>query len=100
MGLDEIIALGRDHLVTIILAVVAIAFLAALAFTVSGKRRWRPWRRPMSATERRFRNVFAIMEVGRREALIAHYAKKHRCGREAAMQHALDHRDQEARSWR
>lgn len=100
MELNEIIALLRENFVTAVLAAIVLLFLAALALAVSGVKLRRLWRRPISATELRFCNVFSMMGEDRRQVLIESYAKKYRCGREAAMQHALEQRDRDARSWR
>ncbi len=100
MGLEEIIDLVRANVVTVALAAVAFVALSLLALVVSGRKISRIWRRPVSATELRFRNVFAMMGVKRQEELIAGAARKYRCSRNEAMKHLLDQRDRDARSWR
>jgi hypothetical protein len=74
--------------------------VAAAVMLIGILRLGRKSPRGYSETELRFRNVFAIMSEDQRRSLIDHYAKKHGCNREAAMRHALDDRDREARSWR
>ncbi|WP_158704490.1 hypothetical protein [Rhizobium sp. NXC24] len=49
----------------------------------------------ISATERSFRNVYAIMTEDRRQGLIRFYQEKHECGREEAMAKAIDDRRRE-----
>ncbi|WP_274627573.1 hypothetical protein [Arvimicrobium flavum] len=100
MSLVENLTLAEAKATTAILAAVAIASLGLLALVVSGASLRRPWRHRMSATELRFRNVFALMDEKRREDLIASTRKKLRCDRDAAMKYVLDQRDLDARSWR
>ncbi|MDK1376782.1 MULTISPECIES: hypothetical protein [unclassified Sinorhizobium] len=52
-----------------------------------------------SGTERQFRNVFAIMDEGRRQSLIRYYMEKYECGREEAMRRAVEERQREANRW-
>ncbi|WP_457580308.1 hypothetical protein [Ensifer canadensis] len=52
-----------------------------------------------SATERQFRNVFAIMDEGRRQSLINYYMNKYGCSREQAMRRAMDERNRDANRW-
>ncbi|RVJ00705.1 hypothetical protein [Sinorhizobium medicae] len=52
-----------------------------------------------SGTERQFRNVFAIMDEGRRQSLIRYYMEKYECGRDEAMRRAVDERQREANRW-
>ncbi|NRP86686.1 hypothetical protein GFPCMMHI_02594 [Ensifer adhaerens] len=49
----------------------------------------------ISATERSFRNVYAIMTEDRRQGIIRYYQEKHECGREEAMAKAIDDRQRE-----
>ena len=49
----------------------------------------------INATERSFRNVYAIMTEDRRQGLIRFYQEKHECGREEAMAKAVDDRERE-----
>lgn len=100
METDAIIALVRDNLVTSIAAAATVVLLIMHGVAVSGRRLLAPWRRPLSATERRFRNVFWTIGKERREEIVAKYQRDFRCGRIAAMQHALDQRDREVRAWR
>jgi len=100
MSIEGILTLIRANGVTVFLAFAAVVILSFLALAISGVNIRHPWRRPMSATERRFRNVFAMMGESRRKELIAINVKKYRCSREAAMKHALEQRDRNARSWR
>lgn len=90
----------EENIVTAALAAVAFVTLFLLALAVSGRKISRIWRRPLSATELRFRNVFAMVGDKRREELIAGAARKYRCSRNEAMKHLLDQRDRDARSWR
>ena len=100
MSLHEITALLRDNLAWIPLATVATIFGCMLACAINGVRFPNPLRRTMSSTERRFRNVFAMMSEERRQAMVDRYANKYRCGGEDAMWHVLDERDRDVRSWR
>lgn len=52
-----------------------------------------------SDVDRQFRNVFAIMDEGRRRSLIRYYMEKHECSREDAMRRAVDERQREANRW-
>lgn len=100
METDVIIALVRDNVVTSIAAAATFVLLMLHGVAVSGCRLRAPWRRPLSATERRFQNVFWTIGNERREEIIAKYQWDFRCGRIAAMQHALDQRDRDVRAWR
>ena len=59
----------------------------------------RPTSRPSSSsnrkTEKSFRNVFSVMTAETRRNLIRYYQEKHECGREEAMQRAIDDRFQD-----
>ncbi|ASY61421.1 hypothetical protein [Sinorhizobium sp. CCBAU 05631] len=52
-----------------------------------------------SAVEQQFRNVFAIMDEGRRLSLIRYYMEKYECGREDAMRRAVEERQRDANRW-
>ncbi|MFC0804801.1 hypothetical protein ACFHWW_04840 [Ensifer sp. P24N7] len=52
-----------------------------------------------SAAERQFRNVYAIMDEGRRQSLIRYYMEKYECGREDAMRRAVEERQRDANRW-
>ncbi|WLR92967.1 hypothetical protein [Shinella zoogloeoides] len=52
-----------------------------------------------SPTESRFRNVFAMMDEGRRQSLIRYNMEKYECGREEAMRLAMDERTRDADRW-
>ncbi|KQZ99578.1 hypothetical protein ASD64_14700 [Mesorhizobium sp. Root157] len=100
MGMHEITALLRDNIASAALAIVAVVFACMLVLTINGVRLRNPFRRKVSSTELRFRNVFGMMGEERRQALIDSYCKKYKCNREQAMRHALEERDRDARSWR
>lgn len=51
------------------------------------------------AVERQFRNVFAIMDEGRRQSLIRYYMEKFECNRENAMRRAVEERQRDANRW-
>ncbi|QKD14982.1 hypothetical protein [Mesorhizobium sp. NZP2077] len=80
---------------TILIAALAAASVASFIVAVfkSGRVNKAP------STNKRFRTVFAITSEDRRESLIAHYSQKYSCGREEAMQRAIDHKAQDERSW-
>jgi hypothetical protein len=89
---------------SIILAVAAVVIVAWLLLTVYGARPKRPdaggrQLTPMSADERRFRNVFAMMGEDRRQSLITYYAQKHECSREEAMRYAVEERAIDEDRW-
>ncbi|WFU51724.1 hypothetical protein [Sinorhizobium terangae] len=52
-----------------------------------------------SAAERQFRNVYSIMDEGRRQSLIRYYMEKYECGREDAMRRAVEERQRDAKRW-
>lgn len=52
-----------------------------------------------SAIDRHFRNVFAIMDEPRRQALVRYYMQKYECGRDDAMRHAIDDRERDQRRY-
>ncbi|MCA1406563.1 hypothetical protein I6F26_26320 [Ensifer sp. IC3342] len=52
-----------------------------------------------SAVERQFRNVFSIVDDGRRQALIRYYMEKYECGCAEAMRRAVDERQHDANRW-
>lgn len=100
MGIEDALTLIRANGVTVFLAFAALVILSFLALAVSGINFRQSWRQRMSATELRFRNVFAMMGESKREDLIAHHARRHQCNRQEAMQYALEERDRYSRSWR
>ncbi|MDQ0563987.1 hypothetical protein QO004_005804 [Rhizobium mesoamericanum] len=85
----------------LILMVLAAAFAVGFGchFALSRVFRRRPASHApsqgISATERSFRNVYAIMTEDRRQGLIRFYQEKHECGREEAMAKAIDDRQRE-----
>jgi hypothetical protein len=78
----------------IVIAVLAAAVIAGLILVSVRKRP-----KKHSANERRFRNVFAMMTEDRRQSLISYYARKHECGREEAMQRAVEDRARDEGRW-
>ncbi|RWK17047.1 MAG: hypothetical protein EOR43_28810 [Mesorhizobium sp.] len=95
LDLQQITAFAKTNLTAIILAVVAAALVAALILKVAGRKH----PKKLSETERRFRNVFAMMTEDRRESLISYYARKHNCGREQAMKRAVEDRARDEGRW-
>ncbi|WP_395517217.1 hypothetical protein [Pseudorhizobium flavum] len=53
----------------------------------------------LSAIDRHFRNVFAIMDEPRRQSLVSYYMQKYECGREQAMRHAIEDRERDQRRY-
>ncbi|RVD68613.1 hypothetical protein EN751_30450 [Mesorhizobium sp. M4A.F.Ca.ET.029.04.2.1] len=91
--MEHLIAL-KEH-APLIIAVFAAALLAG-SITVALRRK-RP--KKLSANERRFRNVFAMMTEDRRQSLVSYYARKYECGRDEAMQRAVEDRARDEGRW-
>ncbi|MER9032427.1 hypothetical protein [Mesorhizobium sp. M0674] len=95
MDTKHIIAFAEVNMTAIGLTVVAVAVVAIVILMIA--RRRRP--KAMSPNERRFRNVFAMMTEDRLQSLISYYSRKHACGREEAMQRAVDDRARDEGRW-
>ncbi len=52
-----------------------------------------------SASERRFRAVFAIMGEAQRQSLIDYHMQKLGCSREEAMRYAVEDRERDTNRW-
>ncbi|MDK1376772.1 MULTISPECIES: hypothetical protein [unclassified Sinorhizobium] len=48
--------------------------------------------RARTTAERQFRNVYSIMDEGRRQSLIRYYMEKYECGRDEVMRRAVEER--------
>lgn len=94
MDVRDIVTFAQSNM-TIGLAGVAAAVLAALCLAVSLRKR----SKILSANEQRFRNVFAMMTEYRQQSLISYYSRKHGCGREEAMQRAVEDRARDEGRW-
>ncbi|WJI40296.1 MULTISPECIES: hypothetical protein [Mesorhizobium] len=95
MDIKHIVAFAMGNMPAIGIAVVAMAVVAAVFLLITGRKR----PKAMSPNERRFRNVFAMMTEERRQSLISYYSRKHGCGREEAMQRAVDDRARDEGRW-
>jgi len=83
----------------VVAVVVSLAVGWAIHFALSEFFRTRPAGQPRSPTERQFRNVFAMMDEGRRQSLVRYHMEKHECDREEAMRRAMDERRRDADRW-
>ncbi|MCD1266053.1 hypothetical protein B5M44_24945 [Shinella sumterensis] len=83
----------------VIAAVAALCTGWAIHFALSEYFRRSAWRGKSSATESRFRNVFAMMNEDRRQSIIRYHMQKYECGREEAMRRAIDDKSRDSERW-
>lgn len=99
--LNSFVNVVRDFLdQEMIMSLLAGALVGLLAyFTVSKLIGARRPAKATSTVERQFRNVYAIMDEGRRQSLIRYYMEKYKCGCNDAMRRAVEDRQRDTNRW-
>lgn len=84
-----------------LLAGILVALLAyfVVSALIGGPRPAKAKSKGKSEAGRQFRNVFAIVDEGRRGSIIRYHMEKYECGREEAMRQAVEDRQRDANRW-